>query len=79
MIYQVYEAVDIPIIGMGGVRSAEDVLEFLLAGASAVAVGTANFENPLVCSEIIDDLPFILNKYGFDSVTDAIGKGHVDA
>lgn len=79
MIYQVYEAVDIPIIGMGGVRRAEDVLEFLLAGASAVAVGTANFENPLVCSEIIDDLPFILNKYGFDSVTDAIGKGHVDA
>jgi dihydroorotate dehydrogenase (NAD+) catalytic subunit len=79
MIYQVYEAVDIPIIGMGGVRSAEDVLEFLLAGASAVAVGTANFENPLVCSEIIDDLPFILNKYGFDSVTDAIGKGHIDA
>ncbi|MGM0522688.1 MAG: dihydroorotate dehydrogenase [Bacillota bacterium] len=79
MIYQVYEAVDIPIIGMGGVRSAEDVLEFLLAGASAVAVGTANFENPLICSDIIDDLPFVLNKYGFDSVTDAIGKGHVDA
>ncbi|GEM03490.1 dihydroorotate dehydrogenase B (NAD(+)), catalytic subunit [Halolactibacillus miurensis] len=79
MIYQVYEAVNIPIIGMGGVRDAEDVLEFLLAGASAVAVGTANFENPLVCSEIIDDLPFVLNKYGFDSVTDAIGKGHIDA
>ncbi len=79
MIYQVYEAVDIPIIGMGGVRTAEDVLEFLLAGASAVAVGTANFENPLVCSDIIDDLPFVLSKYGFDSVTDAIGKGHIDA
>lgn len=79
MIYQVYEAVNIPIIGMGGVRDAEDVLEFLLAGASAVAVGTANFENPLVCSEIIDDLPFVLNKYGFGSVTDAIGKGHIDA
>ncbi|GEM00714.1 dihydroorotate dehydrogenase (NAD+) catalytic subunit [Halolactibacillus halophilus] len=79
MIYHVYEAVNIPIIGMGGIRSAEDVLEFLLAGASAVAVGTANFENPLVCSDIIDDLPFVLNKYGFDSVTDAIGKGHVDA
>lgn len=79
MIYQVYEAVNIPIIGMGGVRCAEDVLEFLLAGASAVAVGTANFENPLVCSDIIDDLPFVLDKYGFDSVTDAIGKGHVHA
>lgn len=79
MIYQVYEAVNIPIIGMGGVRDAEDVLEFLLAGASAVAVGTANFENPLVCSDIIDDLPFILKKYGFDSVVDAIGKGHIHA
>lgn len=79
MIYHVYEAVNIPIIGMGGIRNAEDVLEFLLAGASAVAVGTANFENPLVCSDIIDDLPFVLNKYGFDSVTDAIGKGHINA
>ncbi|GEN55723.1 dihydroorotate dehydrogenase B (NAD(+)), catalytic subunit [Halolactibacillus alkaliphilus] len=79
MIYQVYQAVNIPIIGMGGVRDAEDVLEFLLAGASAVAVGTANFENPHVCSDIIDALPFVLKEYGFDSVTDAIGKGHINA
>lgn len=78
MIYQVYQAVNIPIIGMGGVSSAEDVLEFLLAGASAVAVGTANFENPLICQEIIDDLPNVLTQYGFSSVVDAIGKGHQD-
>lgn len=76
MIYQVYENVSIPIIGMGGVRTAEDVLEFLLAGASAVAVGTENFQNPLVCPEIINDLPGVLAKYGFSSVEDAIGKGH---
>ncbi|MBP1950728.1 dihydroorotate dehydrogenase [Virgibacillus litoralis] len=76
MIYEVKQHVDIPIIGMGGISSAEDVLEFLLAGASAVAVGTANFQNPFACPEIIDELPAVLQKYGFDSVKDAIGKGH---
>lgn len=75
MIHDVSQHVSIPIIGMGGVTSAEDVLEFLLAGASAVAVGTANFQNPFVCSELIDELPSILNKYGFSSVSDVIGKG----
>ncbi|WP_067728353.1 dihydroorotate dehydrogenase [Oceanobacillus damuensis] len=75
MIYEVKQHVSIPIIGMGGVSNAEDVLEFLLAGASAVAVGTANFNNPFVCPEIIDSLPETLNRYGFDSVKDAIGKG----
>jgi dihydroorotate dehydrogenase (NAD+) catalytic subunit len=60
---------------MGGVQSAEDVLEFLLAGASAVAVGTANFQNPFICSDIIDALPNTLEKYGFQSVQEAIGKG----
>ncbi len=74
MIYEVKQHVSIPIIGMGGITSAEDVLEFLLAGASAVAVGTANFTNPLICSEIIDALPATLEKYGFTSVEDAIGK-----
>lgn len=78
MIYDVSQHVSIPIIGMGGIESAEDVLEFLLAGASAVAVGTANFQNPLVCPEIIDALPDVLAKYGFPSVMDAIGKGHGD-
>ncbi|MGJ9460625.1 dihydroorotate dehydrogenase [Oceanobacillus sp. CF4.6] len=77
MIYEVKQHVSIPIIGMGGVSSAEDVLEFLLAGASAVAVGTANFNNPYACPEIIDALPDTLKRYGFDSVEDAIGKGIV--
>lgn len=76
MIYEVYQHVSIPIIGMGGINNAEDVLEFLLAGASAVAVGTANFQNPLICPEIIESLPAVLKKYGFTSAQDAIGKGH---
>ena len=75
MIYEVKQHVDIPIIGMGGINNAEDVLEFLLAGASAVAIGTANFTNPYVCPEIIDHLPDVLNQYGFTSVQQAIGKG----
>lgn len=77
MVYEVSEAVDIPIIGMGGISTAEDVVEFLLAGASAVSVGTANFQNPLVCSEIIKELPTTLKKYGFNSLEDVIGKGHI--
>jgi len=76
MIYEVKQHVNIPIIGMGGIQNAEDVLEFLLAGASVVAVGTANFQNPLICPEIIEALPDVLEKYGFSSVQDAIGKGH---
>lgn len=75
MVYEVKQQVNIPIIGMGGISSAEDVLEFLLAGASAVAVGTANFQNPLICAEIIDDLPRVLEQYGFNSVQETIGKG----
>lgn len=59
MVYEVSQAVQIPIIGMGGVQTAEDALEFLLAGASAVAVGTANFVNPFVCPEIIEQLPHV--------------------
>ncbi|QGH34453.1 dihydroorotate dehydrogenase [Gracilibacillus salitolerans] len=77
MIYEVRQSLDIPIIGMGGIITAEDALEFLLAGADAVAVGTANFQNPLACPDIINDLPRVLKQYGFDSVEDAIGKGHV--
>lgn len=76
MIYEVKQHVSIPIIGMGGIGNAKDVLEFLLAGASAVAIGTANFQNPYVCADIIDALPDILTTYGFTKVTDAIGKGH---
>ncbi|TRM12338.1 dihydroorotate dehydrogenase [Lentibacillus cibarius] len=76
MIHEVKKYVSIPIIGMGGITTAEDVLEFLLAGASAVAVGTANFKNPFACPEIIDSLPNVLQNYGFASVDEAIGRGH---
>src|SRR5690625_1329071 len=62
MIYEVSQQVSIPIIGMGGIERAEDVLEFLLAGAEAVAVGTANFQNPFACPEIIEELPNVLKK-----------------
>ncbi len=73
MIYEVKQHVSIPIIGMGGIERAEDVLEFLLAGADAVAVGTANFQNPYACPEIIDELPLVLEKYGFASVKESVG------
>ncbi|WP_323368653.1 dihydroorotate dehydrogenase [Radiobacillus deserti] len=76
MIYEVRQQVTIPIIGMGGITSAEDVLEFLLAGANAVAVGTANFLDPFVCPKIIEALPDVLHEFGFESVDQAIGKGH---
>lgn len=76
MIYDVYKHVSIPIIGMGGIQTAEDVLEFLLAGAQAVAIGTANFQNPFICPEIITDLPHTLKQYGFHSIEEAVGKGH---
>ncbi|MEK4504973.1 MULTISPECIES: dihydroorotate dehydrogenase [Bacillus] len=74
MVHEVSQAVSIPIIGMGGVQNAEDVLEFLLAGASAVAVGTANFVNPFICPEIIEDLPNVLAAYGYSSVEECIGR-----
>ncbi|HLS66659.1 MAG TPA: dihydroorotate dehydrogenase [Pseudogracilibacillus sp.] len=76
MIYEVRQHVDLPIIGMGGIERAEDVLEFLYAGADAVAVGTANFQNPLVCPEIIEQLPNVLKRYGFSSVKEATGVAH---
>ncbi len=74
MVHEVSQAVSIPIIGMGGVQNAEDVLEFLLAGASAVAVGTANFVNPFICPEIIEELPRVLAAYGYSSVEECIGR-----
>ena len=77
MVYQVAQAVSIPIIGVGGITCAEDVLEFLYAGASAVEVGAANFRDPYVCLKIIDELPAVLAKYGNTSVQEAIGKGLV--
>src|SRR5699024_10625365 len=73
MVYEVRKHISIPIIGMGGVETAEDVVEFLLAGASAVAVGTANFQNPFVCPEIIADLPNVLEEYGYSTIEEIIG------
>ena len=76
MVYQVYEAVKVPIIGMGGVSCAEDVIEMMLAGATAVQVGAANLVNPMVCSEIIDELPNVMQKYGIEKLSDIIGAAH---
>ena len=76
MVYQVYEAVKIPIIGMGGVSSAEDVIEMMLAGATAVEVGAANLVNPFACRDIINALPSVMQKYGINSLTDMIGGAH---
>ena len=73
-VYQCAKAVSIPIIGVGGITSAEDVLEFLYAGASAVEVGAQNFRDPYACIRIINDLPAVLEKYGCQSVEDAIGR-----
>lgn len=76
MIYQVYEAVKIPIIGMGGVADAEDVLELMMAGATAVQVGAENLINPFACRDIINDLPRVMEKYGINKLTDIIGRAH---
>lgn len=76
MVYQVYEAVKIPIIGMGGVSSAADVIEMMLAGASAVQVGAANLVNPFVCKEIIEALPEEMARLSITSLSDIIGGAH---
>ena len=73
MVYQVAQAVNIPIIGMGGISCAEDAIEFLLAGASAVSVGTANFHNPAVTMEVIDGIDAYMKKNGCESVKDMVG------
>ncbi len=76
MVWQVYEAVNIPIIGMGGVSSARDVVEMMLAGASAVQVGAANLVNPYACKEIIDDLDKVCKELGISKLDDIVGKAH---
>ena len=73
MVYQVAQAVAVPIIGMGGVSSAEDVLEMMLAGATAVEVGAANLVDPLICPKIIEDLPNVMKKYNIQSLQEIIG------
>ncbi len=76
MVWQVYEAVDLPIIGMGGVSSAEDVVEMMLAGATAVQVGAANLTDPMACKTIIDDLPGVLERLGVNDINELIGGAH---
>ncbi|MBE6701762.1 MAG: dihydroorotate dehydrogenase, partial [Ruminococcaceae bacterium] len=76
MVYQVYEAVKVPIIGMGGISSAEDVIEMMLAGATAVQVGAANLVDPFACKNIIDTLPEVMKKYRIENLKDIIGGAH---
>ena len=76
MVWQVYEAVSIPVIGMGGVSSAEDVLEMMLAGAAAVEVGAANLVDPFACRNIVRDLPRAMERYKIDDLTTIIGGAH---
>lgn len=76
MVYQVYDAVKIPIIGMGGLSSAEDVIEMMLAGATAVQVGAANLIDPFACKDIIEQLPIVMEKYNINSLEEIIGGAH---
>ncbi len=76
MVYQVYEAVKIPIIGMGGVASAEDVIEMMMAGASAVEIGAMNLTEPGICPKIIGELPGLCDSLGIENITDIIGAAH---
>ena len=76
MIWQVYNAVNIPIVGMGGVSTAEDVIELMLAGATAVEVGAANLVDPYASKKIIETLPGVMEKYGIENLKDIIGGAH---
>ncbi len=73
MVYQVANAINLPIIGMGGIANAEDAIEMILAGASAVSVGTANFYNPAITMEIVDGIESYMKRYGFETVADMVG------
>ena len=73
MVYQAASAVKIPVVGMGGVSCAEDVIEMMLAGATAVQIGAANLVNPFACKEIIENLPRVMDKYGINNIKDIIG------
>ena len=73
MVYQVANAVKIPVVGMGGVTTAEDVIEMMLAGATAVEVGAANLVNPFVCRDIIEKLPEVMDKYRINTLSEIIG------
>ena len=75
-VYQVYDAVKIPIVGMGGISTAEDVIEMMLAGATATQVGAANLTDPFACKKIIEDLPEAMEKYKINSLNEIIGGAH---
>ena len=74
MVYQVAKAVKIPVVGLGGVSSAEDVIEMMLAGATAVQVGAANLTQPFICRDIIESLPAVMDRYGIENLRDIIGE-----
>ena len=76
MVYQVYETVKIPIVGMGGISCCEDVIEMMLAGATAVEIGAANLVNPYVCRDILAELPETMKKYGINDLKSIIGGAH---
>ncbi len=76
MVYQVYENVKIPIIGMGGLSTAEDVIEMMLAGATAVEIGSANLVDPFACRDIAEKLPKVMEKYRINNLKDIIGGAH---
>ena len=76
MVWEVYEAVSIPIIGMGGVSTVEDVIEMMLAGATAVSVGAANIKDPYASKNIVESLPDLMNKLGINKLEDIIGGAH---
>ncbi|MBQ9815740.1 MAG: dihydroorotate dehydrogenase [Lachnospiraceae bacterium] len=76
MVYQVYDAVQIPVVGMGGITTAEDVIEMMLAGATAVEVGAANLTDPFASKKIIEALPAAMDKYGINKLSDIIGGAH---
>lgn len=76
MVYQVYKAVSIPIIGIGGIATAEDVIEMMSAGATAVQVGAENCRNPYACKQIIEDLPKVMDQYGIKTLKEIIGRAH---
>lgn len=74
MVYEVSQHVNVPIIGMGGIHTVEDVIEFFYAGASAVAVGTANFVDPYICPKLIEELPNLLEELGYEHISECIGR-----
>lgn len=76
MVYQVYDAVRIPIIGMGGIATASDVIEMMMAGACAVEIGAMNLKDPYICKKIIEELPLIAEELKIDRLTDIIGGAH---